>query len=411
MVAAEARLAREAKAMTRREVIVKALAGVITWAVAASVIGVSERHMRRMKERYEQFGVDGLQDLRAGRLRARRVTAATIEEVCRLKRDVYPDFSMKHFHEMVTEKHELKLSYTLTRSVLQDAGLVEKAPGRGKYRRKRERRPMVGLMVHLDASTHTWLEGQPMRDLMVALDDADGRILDARFVAQESTASTFESLYAVLTRYGRFAELYTDRGSHFCRTPKANGPALTDGQVSRALKTLGIRQILARSPEARGRSERAFKTIQGRLPQELRVEGIRDYDAANEYLERVFVPEFNKRFTVTPAQPESAFIKLAGLELDLVLAEQHTRVVEKDNTLSFETLRLQLPSTSQRPHFVRCEVTVHRRAGRDLPRAGARTVRRRRTSPGHHQQAAPSVEGRVETRQPTGHHKMLMTRT
>ena len=165
--------------------------------------------MRRMKERYEQFGVDGLQDLRAGRLRARRVTAATIEEVCRLKRDVYPDFSTKHFHEMVTEKHELKLSYTLTRSVLQDAGLVEKAPGRGKYRRKRERRPMVGLMVHLDASTHTWLKGQPMRDLMVALDDADGRILDARFVAQESTASTFESLYAVLTRYGRFAELYT----------------------------------------------------------------------------------------------------------------------------------------------------------------------------------------------------------
>lgn len=346
--------------MTRREVIVKALAGVITWAVAASVIGVSERHMRRMKERYEQYGVDGLQDLRAGRPRARRVSAATIEEVCRLKRDVYPDFSMKHFHEVVTEKHKLKLSYTLTRSVLQDAGLVEKAPGRGKYRRKRERRPMVGLMVHLDASTHTWLKGLPMRDLMVALDDADGRILYARFVEQESTASTFEALHAVLTRYGRFAELYTDRGSHFCRTPKADGPAVTDGQVSRALKTLGIRQILARSPEARGRSERAFKTIQGRLPQELRVAGIRDYATANQYLERVFVPGFNKRFTVTPAQPESAFIKLAGLELDLVLAEQHTRVVEKDNTLSFEALRLQLPSTKQRAHFVRCEVTVHR---------------------------------------------------
>lgn len=352
--------------MTRREVIVKALAGVITWAVAASVIGVSERHMRRMKERYEQYGVDGLQDLRAGRPRARRVSAATIEEVCRLKRDVYPDFSMKHFHEVVTEKHKLKLSYTLTRSVLQDAGLVEKAPGRGKYRRKRERRPMVGLMVHLDASTHTWLKGLPMRDLMVALDDADGRILFARFVEQESTASTFEALHAVLTRYGRFAELYTDRGSHFCRTPKADGPALTDGQVSRALKTLGIRQILARSPEARGRSERAFKTIQGRLPQELRVAGIRDYATANEYLERVFVPGFNKRFTVTPAQPESAFIKLAGLELDLVLAEQHTRVVEKDNTLSFEALRLQLPSTSQRAHFVRCEVTVHRMPGGEL---------------------------------------------
>lgn len=346
--------------MTRREVVVKALAGMISWAVAATIVGVSERHMRRIKERYEQYGVDGLMDQRGGRPRARRVSAQTIQEVCRLKRDVYGDFSMKHFHEVATSKHKLKLSYTLMRSVLQDAGLVEKAPGRGKYRRKRERRPMVGLMVHLDASTHAWLKGLPMRDLMVALDDADGRILYARFVEQESTASTFDALHGVLTRYGRFAELYTDRGSHFCRTPRAGGPSETSGQVSRALKTLGIRQILARSPEARGRSERAFGTIQGRLPQELRVEGITSYDEANKYLERVFVPGFNKRFTVKPAQAESAFVKLAGIELELVLSEQHTRIVEKDNTLSFDGKRLQLPSTDERTHFVRCEVTVHR---------------------------------------------------
>ncbi len=145
--------------MTRREVVVKALAGMISWAVAATIVGVSDRHMRRIKERYEQYGVDGLMDQRGGRPRARRVSAQTIQEVCRLKRDVYGDFSMKHFHEVATSKHKLKLSYTLMRSVLQDAGLVEKAAGRGKYRRKRERRPMVGLMVHLDASTHEWLKG------------------------------------------------------------------------------------------------------------------------------------------------------------------------------------------------------------------------------------------------------------
>ena len=366
MKAADAAVARKAKAMTRREVVVKALARVITWSAAAGILGVSDRHMRRMRASYERFGVHGLMDQRAGKPRARRVSAETIAEVCRLKRDVYSDFSMKHFHEVVTEKHGLKLSYTLMRSVLQDAGLVEKAPGRGKYRRKRERRPMVGMLVHLDASTHEWLAGLPMQDLVVALDDADGRILYARFVEQEGTASTFEALRAVLRGKGRFCELYTDRGSHFCRTPKAGGESVTDGQVSRALKVLGIRQILARSPEARGRSERAFGTIQGRLPQELRVAGVQSYEEANVYLERYFVPDFNRRFTVEPAHPETAFVPLAGIDLDLVLSEQHERVVGKDNTVSFEGLALQLRPSKQRAHYVRCAVTVHRLVGGDL---------------------------------------------
>lgn len=338
----------------------KAIAGTMTWAVAATVLGLSERHLRRIREKYQRFGVEAFEDGRAGRQRKRRVPLETLEEVCRLKREVYGDYSMQHFHEVVTEKHGLRLSYTLLRNVLQEAGLVDKAPGRGRYRRKRERRPMTGMLVHLDGSTHAWLPGLPMQDLIVALDDADGRILYARFVAQEGTASTFEALSAVLTRHGRFAELYTDRGSHFCRTPKAGGPSETDVQVSRALKKLGIKQILARSPEARGRSERAFGTIQGRLPQELRVEGITNYDDANKYLERVFVRDFNRRFTVKPAVTESAFTKLVGIDLELVLAEEHTRVVAKDNTLSIDGVRLQLQPAKDRIHFVRCEVTVHR---------------------------------------------------
>jgi transposase len=366
MVAAEASVAREARAMTRREVVVKAVAGAITWAVAATILGVGERQMRRIKERYEEHGVDGLHDRRGGRQRMRRVSVKTIQEVCRLKRDVYGDFSMKHFHEVVTEKHKLKLSYTLLRTLLQDAGLVEKAPGRGKYRRKRERRPMVGMLVHLDGSTHEWLAGLPMQDLIVALDDADGRILFARFVEQEGNASTFQALHAVLRRFGRFCELYTDRGSHFCTTAKAGGAAVTDGQVPRALKTLGIRQILARSPEARGRSERAFGTIQGRLPQELRVAGVKSYAEANLYLDRVFVRDFNKRFTVKPAQSESAFVPLTGIDLELVLAEQHERVVAHDSTVSLDGLKLQLPPSKARAHYVRCTVVVHRLADRSL---------------------------------------------
>lgn len=220
---------------------------------------------------------------------------------------------------------------------------------------------MRGMLVHLDASTHEWIEGLAMWDLMVALDDADGRIVHARFVPQENTLSSLAALKEVIGKHGRFCELYTDRGSHFCHTPRAGGPCTTEhqGQVSRALKVLGIGQILARSPQARGRSERAFGTIQGRLPQELRLAGIRDYQQANEYLHKVFVRDFNRLFTVKPASSASAFVPLAGVDLDLVLSVHHTRRVDNDSTVAFDGLRLQLPPTQDRPHYVRCEVTVH----------------------------------------------------
>lgn len=352
---------REAKAVTRKEVIVKAIEGRITWLAAADILGVTPRHMRRLKQLYERTGYDGLVDQRGGKSRRKRIPTRTIATLCRLRRTRYFDFTIQHFWEQATEKHGLAISYTWTRVVLQAAGLAPKAPARGRYRRKRERRPLVGMLVHLDASTHAWLPDQPMQDLVVALDDADGRILYARFVPQEGTASTFAALHHVLTRYGRFAELYTDRGSHFCHTKTAGaGPDATcDTQVQRALRALGIRLILARSPEARGRSERAFGTLQGRLPQELRVAGIHDYAAANAYLTTTFLPDFNRRFTERPAQPESAFVRLGGLDLRLVLSAQHERVVRNDSTVVFGALVLQLPPTRWRPHYVRCPVLVH----------------------------------------------------
>jgi hypothetical protein len=356
----ERRIAREAKAMTKEQVFVKALEKRISWLHAADILGVTPRHMRRIRWSVERYGMDVLKDGRSGS-RRKRIPGTTITELCRLKRELYADFSIRHFHEFATEKHGLKLSYTMARTVLQAAGLAEKASGRGQYRRRRERRPMVGMLLHLDASTHRWLPELPMQDLNVILDDADGRILYARFVEQEGTMSTFAALHAILRRHGRFCELYTDRGSHFCNTSVAEqGPdAEQNGQVPRALRALGIRQILARSPEARGRSERAFGTIQGRLPQELRAAEVHTYDAANLYLDRTFVPDFNRRFTVKPAQPESAFSPLAGVDLDLLLSTQHDRVVRGDSTVTFEGLALQLPPSTSRHQFARCPVVIH----------------------------------------------------
>ena len=326
----ERRVWREARAMTRREVITKAIARQLTWVQASEILGISARHMRRLRRKVERWGMSAVMDQRGGRPRRKRIKAGTIELLCRLKRDVYADFSLRHFYEHVTEKHDVKVSYNWLRLMLQEAGAVEKEPSRGKYRRKRERRPMIGMLVHLDASTHEWIAGLPMQDLVVALDDADGRMLYARFFPQEGTASTFAALEAVVRTYGRFCELYTDRGSHFCQSRPAGEIAEEQhGQVSQALRALGIHQILARSPQARGRSERAFGTIQGRLPQELRHKGITDYDAANRYLQQHFIADFNRRFTVKPAQPESAFVKLAGVEL--VLSTKHERIVQRQH--------------------------------------------------------------------------------
>ena len=347
--------------MTREEVIRKAIEKKITWTQAASICRVSARHMRRLRERYEQFKIEGLRDRRTGKRQPSRLDPKIVEEVCRLKRDVYAEFSVRHFHEFVTRRHKLKISYTWTRMVLQARGLVNKAPSRGKYRRKRERRPMVGMLVHQDASTHAWIKGQPMADLVITMDDADGRILHGQFVEQEGTMSSLQGIAAVLRRYGRFCEFYTDRGAHYCRTSNAEqGPdEIQDGQVSRVLKALGIRHILARSPEARGRGERCFGTIQGRLPQELALAGVTNYADANVYLQKHFISEFNRLFTVKSESNDSAFIPLAGVDLDLLVSVQHERTVQKDSTVAFERLHLQLPPGRERAHYIRCLVVVH----------------------------------------------------
>lgn len=364
----EAKTAREVKVMMRKEIIMKAINGQISWIQAADILGITARHMRRLKMRWEAQGYDGLRDYRGGKPRRRRIKIKVIEELCRLKKEVYPDFSVRHFHEYAVEKHKIEISYNWARIVLEGAGIVEKAQSRGKHRRRRERSPMRGMRLHMDGSTHEWIEGIPTQDLVVTLDDADGRILHASFFPQEGTFSTLVALNHVLVRYGRFCELYHDRGSHFGRTSQAGvGPDEDqNGQVSRALKVLGIRQIFAMSPQARGRSERAFGTIQGRLPQELRLAGIRDYEEANNYLQKVFIPKFNRQFTVKPAQEESAFVGLVGIDLKLLLSMQASRIVRNDNTVTYKNLILQIPANSHRPHYVRCPVTVHEFLGNDL---------------------------------------------
>ena len=327
---------------------------------AAELLGVDVRTFRRWTRRYEEEGEAGLVDRRLGKASGRRVPTDRAEEVERLYRERYQGFTVKHFHEHLVKDHGFGWGYTWLKLHLQWKGVVTKAPRKGAHRRKRERRPLPGMMLHQDGSRHEWLEGQPALDLIVTLDDATGAIYSAFLVEEEGTASTFRALNEVFSEHGLPMSLYTDRGGHYFHTPKAgeiDRNHLT--QVGRALKQLGVEHIAAHSPQARGRSERAFGTLQDRLVKELRLAGITTIEDANIFIRNVYVPAYNARFAIEPAGDGSAFTPIPGVDLDEILCVQEERQVGNDNWVSYRTLKLQIPETPMRPHFVKAKVRVH----------------------------------------------------
>ena len=356
-----ARINEGVRRMRFEELLDRHESGELSQELASEMLGVSERTFRRWGRRLRDEGPSGLEDRRLGPS-PRRAPEAEIERMFGLYRDFYGDFTVKHFHEQLVKRHGYKLGYTLTKVHLHRAGLVRPATKRSAHRKKRPRRPMVGMMLHQDASTHAWFKDQTRKyDLVVTLDDATSAIYSAFLTDQEGTASSFQGLGEVIQRHGLFCSLYTDRGSHYFLTPEGGGKvsktALT--QVGRALAQLGIEHIAAYSPQARGRSERAFQTLQDRLPKELALAGITTPDAANLWLAEVYIGEHNARFAAEPEQPGSGFVASAAGQWREILCVQEDRVVGADNTIKYRNLRLQLQPSPLRSHFARATVRVH----------------------------------------------------
>ena len=334
--------------------------GALSQVEAAEMLGMSERSFRRWRDRLRDEGEAGLADRRLGKPSSRRAASEEISRMLGLYRERYADFTVKHFHEQLVKRHGYKLGYTVTKVHLQRAGLVVRAKTRSAHRKKRPRRPMLGMLLHQDASRHAWLPGQ-QHDLVVTLDDATSAIYSAFLVEEEGTASSFRGLREVVARHGLFCALYTDRGSHYFHTPKA-GEKVSKSQltqVGRALKQLGIEHIAAYSPQARGRSERAFRTLQDRLPKELKLAGIRSVAGANRWLAKTYIPAYNAAFAIAAEQDGSAFLKDRSAAWAEILCVQEERVVGNDNTVKWNRLRLQLPPSRLRPHFVKATVCVH----------------------------------------------------
>ena len=349
------------RAMKLQEVMLRAMAKRITWYQAAEILGISGRQMLRWQTLFKHEGYEGLFDRRRGSPSPRRVPLQTVEEVLRLYQEQYFDFNVRHFHEKLVEEHDLKLSYTWVKLALQGAGLVKKGRKRGVHRKRRPRRPLPGMLLHIDASQHQWFCDQRWYDLVVIMDDATSEVYYAQLVEEESTRTVMAGLRTVIEEQGLFCTLYSDRASHFFLTPKAgeavNHDRLT--QVGRALKELGIQMIPAYSPQARGRSERGFSTWQGRLPQELRTRGITMLEEANRFLCDEYIKEFNQRFSVTASERGTAFVPLRRKDLDLVFSIQHERVVARDNTVSFANQVWQLERSKLRATLAGCRVTIH----------------------------------------------------
>lgn len=325
---------------------------------AGEILGMSGRHFRRLLLRYEEDGPEGLRDRRLGKVSPRRAPLAELTRMQILYQERYRDFTVKHFHEQL-----VKLSYTVTRLALHGAGLVRPQKRRGgTHRKKRERRPLPGMLLFQDGSTHRWIGALDHElDLVVTLDDATGAIYSAILVEEEGTASSFLGLVETIAAHGLFRAFYTDRGSHYFHTPKAGGKVdkSKPTQVGRALAQLGITHIPSYSPEARGRMERVFGTLQSRLPPELRLAEIATVEAANRYLKEQFVPDYNARFAVPAAEEGSAFIPYAGRPLDDILCIQESRQVGRDNCVNWNRLALQIPPQRHRHHYVRATVRVH----------------------------------------------------
>jgi transposase len=327
---------------------------------AARILGVSDRTFRRYVERYDDGGMEALHDQRISRASHRRAPVDEVMTLTERYRARHTDWSARHFHTWYKRDGGTR-SYTWVKTRLQEARLIKKAPRRGAHRKRRERAPLPGMILHQDGSTHEWVPGQKW-DLIVTMDDATSEHYSMFFVDEEGTRSSFRSVGEVIRAKGLFSSLYTDRGTHYWHTSEAGGKVDKNNltQFGRAMAQLNIGMIPAYSPEARGRSERAFRTHQDRLPKELVFHDITDMEEANRYLQQTYLPAHNAEFCQPPLEEGAAFVGWVGANLDDILCEQYNRTVGRDNCVSFETMKLQIPPDRHRCHYIKAAVKVHR---------------------------------------------------
>lgn len=331
----------------------------LTQEEAALILGVSDRSFRRYIDRFEENGLDGLADKRLTQVSHRRAPVDEVIALVDLYSSRHQGWNASHFHDWYSMQGGTR-SYTWVKNQLQQAKAIPRSKRKGVHRKHREASALPGMMIHQDGSTHEWVPNQKW-DLISTMDDATNEHYSMFFCAEEGTASSFQGVKDVIEKRGLFCSFYSDRGSHYWHTPEAGGKVDKNNptQFGRALTHLGITMIAAYSPEARGRSERAFSTHQERLPKELALMGITTMDEANRYLRETYLPAFNRKFAHQAREEGSAFMPYIGPLLDDILCERYERTVQHDNCVKFENIALQIPKDEYRCNYIKAKVWVH----------------------------------------------------
>jgi transposase len=366
---------RETITMTSRDqrrawILTKLLVGEVTTTEAAALLSLSERQVWRLRRAFERDGPAALVHGNRGRPSSRRLAEAVRAQIVELARTTYDGANDSHLAELLAEHEGIEIGRSSLQRLLRGAGLASPRRRRpARHRSRRDRMPQEGLLLQTDGSRHDWLEGRgPRLTLVGAIDDATGRMTAATFRDQEDVAGYLTVLRETVRRHGVPLAIYRDRHTLF-ETPKSSLQTLeeqladtrTPTQLGRALAELGISSIAARSPQAKGRIERAWGTFQDRLVTELRLAGSVDRDGAERVL-AAFLPRFNRRFVVPAANPEPAWRPLpAGLRLDRVCCLKYRRVVANDHTVRVGSTILQLPPGPGRRGYAGRRVELHLR--------------------------------------------------
>lgn len=392
------------RAMQVKEVLLRAMNKEYSWLRAAEILGITPRGLRRLRQRLEEFGYEGLVDRRHGRPSHRLTPVGEMERILELYRGRYTGFNGRHFWQIVRREHEVKLSYTCVKQILQGAGLLKKGRARGRHRRRRERKEALGDMLHLDGSLHRWLElaGNVKQTLIQVTDDSTNQLLYAQLWEGETVVAVMSALREVLVQYGIPVSLYTDRASWAFETAKAGEKVskthLT--HVGQALHRLGIEHIPSYSPQARGRSERMNRTLQDRLVNELRAAGAATIEQANAYLRGRYLARHNEFLAREPLKAESAFVPVGDADLDEILCIESVRKVGKDNVVTLDGLPLQISRQPGRATCAGASVIVRQYLNGQYSIRQGLKVLGRFDAQGRPVEAAGPVENRGRTRFP-----------
>jgi hypothetical protein len=353
------------KELQRYHVINKVIEGRINTTEASTSLGLSRRQIFRLKAKVLVKDIQGIIHGNRGRVPSIKKPEKLIAKIRHLYTRTYCGFNITHFTEKLNEVEGIDISRETVRQNLRKHNLIGQMKRASKHRSRRERMPMVGMMLQHDTSEHDWLEGRgPKLKLIASIDDANNEVPYALFVDEDGTLPNMEAMKKVIQIKGVPISFYVDGASHN-KTQRGTGIHYSmrgehkETQIQRALLELGINLIIAGSPQAKGRVERLFGTFQDRLISELRLRKCTAREEANRFLHKKFLHEHNRKFTVIPARRKSAYRKLPGrIDLNRIFCIKEKRTVQGDNTISYKGRIFQIVSQNGRMGYTRAKVEV-----------------------------------------------------